>query len=138
MKRKFFWSMLTILMVTLLCVGFTSCGDDDDDDAKAKVVGTWKGPDGNTTVTMTFNSGGDGMYIESYNDSYSGGRESVSTSFTYSMVDAKRGIASIKVPDKWYSGSSTWTFYFIISDNTMSVYDDDFGDDLEFVLTKQK
>lgn len=29
MKKKYFLSMLSILMLSMLCVGFTSCGDDD-------------------------------------------------------------------------------------------------------------
>lgn len=31
MKKKFFWSMLTFLMVAIVSVGFVSCGGDDDD-----------------------------------------------------------------------------------------------------------
>lgn len=137
-KKNFLWGMLAILMVTMLSVGFAACGSDDDDNKTSNgVVGTWSGRDGSSTVTLTFNSNNTGMYIESYIDSYSGGKETESASFTYSMVDGSKGIMMINVPDKWYSGSSTWTYYFVINGNSMSVYEDDFYDDLEYVLTKQ-
>ena len=133
--KKYYLNWMTSLMVAIMCVGLVSCGDDNDTSNGA--VGTWSGRDGSSTVTLTFNSNNTGMYIESYTDSYSGGKETISTSFTYSMVDASKGIMMINVPDKWYSGSSTWTYYFVINGNSMSVYDDDFYDDLEYVLTKQ-
>ena len=41
-KMKLFWS-LAALIVTALCAGFASCGDDDDDDNANPLVGTWKG-----------------------------------------------------------------------------------------------
>lgn len=135
-KKSILWSMLAIMVVAMLSVGFAACGSDDDDSGSS-VVGTWSGKDGSSTITLTFNSNNTGMYIENYKDSYSGGKETISTSFTYSMVDSSKGILMVNVPDKWYSGSSTWTYYFVISGNTMSIYEDDFYDDLEFVLNKQ-
>ena len=32
MRNKNLWSLLTIIMITMLTVGFVSCGSDDDDD----------------------------------------------------------------------------------------------------------
>ena len=32
MKKKYFWSLLTIMMVAMLSVGFASCGGENDDD----------------------------------------------------------------------------------------------------------
>lgn len=135
-KKGIILSMMAVMLVALFGVGFAACGDDDNGGSGSNVVGVWKGKDGSTTITLSFNSNNTGMYVEVYDDKYSG-EEVISTSFTYSMVDATKGIISIKVPDEWYSGSSTWTYYFVINGNTMSLYDDDFYDDLEYVLSKQ-
>lgn len=51
MKKKFYWRLLTIMMVAVVNIGITSCGgsDDDDDNAGEQVpassrflVGTWE------------------------------------------------------------------------------------------------
>lgn len=137
-KRNQFWSMLTIILVTALSIGFAACGDGDNDDksSNSNIVGTWTGQDGGVSITLTFNSNFTGLYVESYKDSYSG-KESVSTTFTYSVVDETKAIMVVKVPDQWYSGRSTETYYIVINGKSMSIYDDDFYDDLEYVLTKQ-
>lgn len=43
MKRKYFWNLLTIMMVATLSVGFMSCGSDDDDNSISSdsIIGTW-------------------------------------------------------------------------------------------------
>ena len=43
--KKYFWSMMTILMMGVMCVGLTACGSDDDDDnggSPSGMVGVWK------------------------------------------------------------------------------------------------
>lgn len=41
MSKKYLLHLMTILMVAMLSVGFTSCGsDDDDDDSSLSLVGT--------------------------------------------------------------------------------------------------
>ena len=56
--KYYFWSFLTMMM-TMLCVGFTSCGDDDEEDGTAgmsdteiisKLQGTWTFNSGTETV----------------------------------------------------------------------------------------
>jgi hypothetical protein len=43
MKKKYFWSLLTFMMVAMLSFGITSCGSDDDDDSTDGVlVGEWQ------------------------------------------------------------------------------------------------
>ena len=46
MKKKILWSMLTVLMVTILSISFISCGSDDDDSSlsfsKEIIVGKWR------------------------------------------------------------------------------------------------
>lgn len=73
-KKDFLWSLLTIVMVAVLSVGFVSCGDDDDDDpvpepepptlSVEKTTVTFSAGGGNTSITVTSNtswsvSGGD-------------------------------------------------------------------------------
>ena len=45
MNRKFFLSMLTLMMVAMFSFTFISCGDDDDDVnvTASELVGTWEG-----------------------------------------------------------------------------------------------
>lgn len=46
MKKKNYLHLLAFAMVAMLCVGFTSCGGDDDDEdggiSKKALVGTWE------------------------------------------------------------------------------------------------
>ena len=46
MKKKYLWSLLTMIMVTMLTGGFMSCSSDNDDDdgsfKSSDLVGTWK------------------------------------------------------------------------------------------------
>ena len=131
-KKKFYWSMLAIIMVTMLSVGLTACGSDDDDNT---VVGTWSGQQGRNNLTLTFKSDGTGTFISRYNDSYSG-METSSGNFTYVMDGNNKGIINIRLYDS-YSGYGHETIFFVIESNTMSLYEDYYYDDLEFVLTKQ-
>lgn len=44
MKKNNFWSMVTMIMVVFVSVGFVSCGGDDGESSSASnyIVGTWK------------------------------------------------------------------------------------------------
>ena len=135
MKQKsILLSMLAVIMVAMLSVGFAACGSDDDDSGSG-VVGTWSGGDGKHYLTITFNSGGSGTIVSRYNDSYSG-IETKTGSFTYTMEGPSKGIMIVKSYDSYY-GYETDIFYFIIEGKTMSIYEDNYYDDLECVLTKQ-
>lgn len=80
MNKKYFWSLLTFMMVAMLSVGFASCSSDDDDDNKggsnSSIVGTWQcewEDDGDTGYTvLTFRANGTGHYKEYY---YEGRKE---------------------------------------------------------------
>jgi ABC-type glycerol-3-phosphate transport system substrate-binding protein len=141
-KKTLLWSMLTVMMVTMLSVGFVACGSDDDDDdngttSSSSVVGTWKGQEGNDSMTATFNADGTSTWIEV--DGHSDGRPAdiKQGTFTYMMQGADRGIIVSKSPSSYYySGESTETNYFIFQGNVMYIYDDGYNDDLEFVLTR--
>lgn len=37
MKKKSFWSLFAVMMVSVLCLGLASCSDDDDDDEGGNV-----------------------------------------------------------------------------------------------------
>ena len=60
MKKKYFWSLLTMIMVAMLSVCFASCSSDDDNDGSFKssdLVGTWKSIKTETHI-YTFNADG--------------------------------------------------------------------------------
>lgn len=55
-KKDYLWSLLTLVMVAMLSLGLSSCGDDDDDDVASgselidKLQGTWQFQKGTETV----------------------------------------------------------------------------------------
>ena len=57
--KKYFWSMMTILMMAVMCVGFTACGSDDDGDggSSSGIVGVWKRVYKKTTIYEKNSSG---------------------------------------------------------------------------------
>lgn len=73
MKKNLIWSMLAIMMVTMLSVSFTSCGDSDNevDDEKitaASIVGSWAYTTKHGSYEIrTFNA--DGTYTIVHKDS---------------------------------------------------------------------
>ncbi len=135
MKQKsILFSIFAIMMAAMLSVGFVAC-ESDNDDSDSGVVGTWSVRDGRHQLTLTFNSGGSGTFIARYDDSYSG-LETETGPFTYTMQEASKGMIIIKDYDS-YSGYQTEILYFVIEGKTMSIYEDDYYDDLEWVLTKQ-
>ena len=62
--KKYLLNCMTILMLTIVSVGFVSCGDDDDDDKKetSSIVGTWvyfeQDDDYSLSLMCTFKSDG--------------------------------------------------------------------------------
>ena len=40
MKKNYYWSLLTYIMVAVLSVGFTTCGGDDDEDSSSSGSGS--------------------------------------------------------------------------------------------------
>ena len=131
MEKKSLWgSMLTIMMVAMLCGVMTACSDDDNDN-ESGIVGTWTGSDGYHTLTLTFNSGNTGTYISKYEDQDSGTKTETGT-FTYTTTENdSKGVVIIK-----YYGSSTDVFYYVIDDNIMRLYENDYYDSLKWILAK--
>ena len=61
MNKKFFMSLLSIMMVAMLSVGFTSCGDDEDSiGGNSPIVGSWSASNSPWSYTFTFSSDGTG------------------------------------------------------------------------------
>lgn len=135
MKNKsIIWSMLTIMMVAVFSTVFVSCSKSDD--AQDAVVGIWTGTKtyGQLTVVLEANNSGRWSEYENYGSSYGG--KSSSGYLTYQMLGNDRGIVTVVEQDS-YSGTQYDNYYFIVQGNVMYLYEDGFGDDLEWTLYKQ-
>lgn len=147
MKKNLFWSLLAILMVAAVSAGFIACGGDDEEEESSveegsSVVGTWV--DAHEGLTLTFNAGGTGTWIiREGSNSYSG--EATKTgSFTYTAENKSRGIVALQYKSSHSSsysssssGNSADVFFYTIENKTMYLYEDGYGEDLEFTLVKQ-
>ena len=130
MKQKsILWSMLAIMMVAMLSVGFSACSKDDD----SGVVGTWSGRDGTYQITFTFSKNGSGTYI-SRNDDSSSKKGTEAGPFTYTIEASSKGSKGMIIIN---DDGDTEILYFVIEGKTMSVYEGYYYDDFEFMLTKQ-
>ena len=58
---------MTLLMV-VLCLNFTACGDDDDDDPSNPLVGVWQNDDEGEHLRWTFRNDGSGEEHLFYDD----------------------------------------------------------------------
>ena len=64
MNKKFFWNLLTFMMVAMLSVSFVSCGGDNDDQGNpTQQTGSIADPEGTTEIYL--NSGTDPYYYSS-------------------------------------------------------------------------
>lgn len=138
MNKNSILNLVTGIMVIVLNVGFVSCSKDDsnskDNDYKNNdIVGTWKGyscaddnPEDlsqNHTLTLVFSSDSSGDYFEK--DNYF----SDQCSFTYEKESNTRAKAYI-------STRGNFQYYEIVG-NRMYVYGHGYGNDLDFLITKQ-
>ena len=67
MKKKYFWNMLAILMVTMMSVSFISCGGDDEGSGGAgdsAIIGKWYSVNSTYTAGWMFNSNGSRFFGE--------------------------------------------------------------------------
>ena len=106
-----------------------------DRKSNSKVVGTWSVREGDEQLSLTFKSDGTGVGVSKRYSSYSG-TETESGSFTWKMEGDSKGIIIIRETNS-YSGYSTYTMYFEIVGSKMYLYNDGYGEDLEWILTKQ-
>lgn len=130
---------MAVVAVMLTSVVIAACGDDDDDDATSSVVGTWVGvDDDDDTLTVIVNANGTGTYT-SVDQRRSSGRapKTETGAFTWQMQGADRGIIMTPRNSYYYGEGAMEIDYFIVNGNTMSIYDDGYNDDLDWVLVKQ-
>lgn len=95
------WGILSIIMLIICSVGFTSCGDDDENgigNAPDNLFGTWSGTSGKRYVSVTFNKDGTGTEEMEFSSSYT--RYGVAT-FTYTFDNNK-----IKCSGTWSDADS--------------------------------
>ena len=125
MKTKNYLSMLAVMMVAMLSLGFVSCGDDDDDAA----VGTWYRYDYDHTVRemWIFKNGGKGVCYEYYKGERD---DETKETFTYKMKSDHSGVV---VFDNLDIGD--WDFK--IKNNVMYFYDQYHGDDSLWELKRK-
>lgn len=135
-KKSIILSMMAVMLVALLGFAFAACGDDDNGGSGSNVVGTWKGQEGRHVLTLIFKNGGNGTYIFNYNDQYSG-METETGSFSYTFDNDSKGLLIVEEEYDSYSGGGTGVLYWVIEGETMFIYEHGYGDDLEYVLTKQ-
>jgi len=112
----------TTLLMVALCLNFTACGDDDDDDNP--IVGTWLNSSGNVTMTWTFKANGTG--VEKYDDYEAGSELHESYTFTYTY-DAASSMLIINYGESDDHGEVTEDidkYTISISGNVMTTKDE--------------
>ena len=126
MKYKI-WSVVLAFSMLPMLIG---CSSEDDNSG---IIGTWVGyscanssPNSlskDHPLTLVFNSDGSGNYLE------------IDSKYTYecSFIYEKES----KTRAKAYISTRGNTQYYEIVDNKMYVYGHGYGDDLDFLLTKQ-
>ena len=75
MKSKMF-KWLPILLMAALCVGFASCGDDDETDsatAGSNLIGTWYDVESNSKSWLEITFSTDGKWSQNSEDGIAGG-----------------------------------------------------------------
>ena len=141
-QKKALWFLLAFFMVSTMSLGFVSCGDDDDDDdsdaTSTKAIGTWKGnsikdPE---ALTLTFKSNGKGTWeVEYIRGTRAPGNEH--GSFMYKTDGKSKGIITVKDVVVGNFEFENGKYYFKINGNEMDLYEDDYGEDLKYILIKQ-
>ena len=84
----------TTLLMVVLCLNFTACGDDDDDDPSNPLVGVWQNDDEGEHLRWTFRNDGSGEEHLFYDDD----SESYTYQFTYTY-DSKSSTLIINYDD---------------------------------------
>lgn len=100
----------TTLLMVVLCLNFTACGDDDDDDPSNPLVGVWQNDDEGEHLRWTFRNDGSGEEHLFYDDD----SESYTYQFTYTY-DSKSSTLIIN-----YDDDDTDKYTININGNTMT------------------
>ena len=133
MRKKLYLRCLAAMTAAVFVLGLPSCSSNDSgegDNNNSIIIGTWMGPRLNNSgsvasglsMTLVFNSDGSGRYIEDNRNSIQRG------TFTYKMEGITRGKLLFDNADD---------NYIEVIDNKMFFYDHGYGDDLDYILTKQ-
>lgn len=145
MKKKLFWSMLTVMMTAVLSIGFVACGSDDSNGGNdggngggtsnpSVVEGTWKGIIDGANMELIFKGNGQGEWIRhEQSSSVQGDYRGV---FSYTKESSTRGKANVIIEDR-YSGTQTETMYYELKDGKMYIYEAGYGQGSTWVLTKE-
>ena len=133
MIRKNFFYFEAAMIAVILYLGFISCSKDEDNTKSNAVVGTWIGygcadsnPDDldiKNVLTLVFNADGSGRYLE---------KDPIFTeedTFSYEMEGTTKG--------KAFVGAMGAFIYFEIVGDKMYVYGHGYGNDLDYLLSKQ-
>lgn len=131
-KKSILWSLLAIMTVAVLSVGFAACGSSSSDDDSG-VVGTWEGAVSGGQLMLQVNAGGNGTWIMKEAGSY--GTETHSGSFTYSVTDATSGI--VVVAQKGSYGDEATILYYVVQGNILMLYSDQAQKSLVAALTRK-
>ena len=144
MEKKLL-SMMTIVLMALVCTTFTSCGDDDDDNktVKSPIVGTWviseSGDDWSNTEIIVFNSNGTGTLSISGYATANKKRESYSysQSFTYNILSDRLLQVHFEVGELYFKAvDKVWAYS--VSGNQLTINDGyDVGKDYSETYTKR-
>lgn len=122
--KKYFFCLMTTMLVAIVSFNLVSCGGSDDDDLGdgTGVVGVWDGTSGGDKVVATFKSNGSGTLDWVIIDD---GTFYETESFTYVKDSDTSGTMTVKYADNddssrgSESGSSTYTLKYSISGDTM-------------------
>ena len=145
MEKKLF-SMMTIVLMALVCTTFTSCGDDKDEDnktVKSPILGTWviseSGDDWSSTKIIVFNSNGTGTQSISGYATANKKRESYSysQSFTYNILSDRLLQVHFEVGELYFKAlDKVWSYS--VSGNQLTINDGyDVGKDYSETYTKR-
>ena len=145
MEKKLL-SMMTIVLMALVCTTFTSCGDDKDEDnktVKSPILGTWviseSGSDWSSTKIIIFNSNGTGTQSISGYATENKKRESYSysQSFTYNILSDRLLQVHFEVGELYFKAvDKVWAYS--VSGNQLTINDGyDVGKDYSETYTKR-
>lgn len=111
MNKKIFLHLMAIMMVAMLSVGFTSCGNDEDETKiDSPIVGTWKTGVSSAQATIVFNANGTVILT-----SVMSGKQKTSNG-TFEVSDGTEGVVKIY----WADSSTPEFLQFIIKGNKMT------------------
>ena len=138
--KKIIFTMSLVLGLLMSGIGLSACGGSDDDGngnvTQNIVVGEWLGhrydgpdrEDEQRKIRLIFNENGSGTCIEKDEKD----QRSSSSTFVYKMEGSNKGKIRFSGDGVEYE-----EYFFVIEGSRMSVYDDDYGHGIDWILTKQ-